>query len=146
MCVHAVQIIRSPMHLLSKELGLLKAWCFKYLLLQDRNSPLKNMGYFPSQLLMNCICKTKVTVCAEVLRPEICEDVSVKLAKKSNMYKKHYDLHAKDLQPLGNNANVTFTTMYRKSGSRDKFLRQWLKRLVRIWLRTKQVILSGEIE
>lgn len=76
-------------------------------LLQYRNSPLKFVGYSPSQLLMGRICKTKIPISADLLKPKLCENVQQKLKDKHEMYQKQYNKTARDLKPLKKQNVVT---------------------------------------
>ncbi|VEN53148.1 unnamed protein product [Callosobruchus maculatus] len=76
-------------------------------LLQYRNSPLKHIGYSPSQLLMSRICKTKIPISSDLLKPKLCENVQDKLKNRHNVYNKYYNRSARDLQPLEANTDVT---------------------------------------
>lgn len=67
----------------------------EYALLQYRNSPLKNMGYSPSQLLMSRICKTKVPISSSLLKPKVCENVYNKLKNKQELSKKYFNKNAR---------------------------------------------------
>ncbi|KAK9679874.1 Integrase zinc binding domain [Popillia japonica] len=69
-------------------------------LLQYRNSPLKHIGYSPSQLLMSRICKPKVPVLSDLLSPESCSNVQEKLKLRQHINKTYFDKSARDLKPL----------------------------------------------
>lgn len=75
--------------------------------MQYRNSPLKYIGYSPSQLLMSRTCKTKIPIVSNLLKPQLCMKVSEKLNKRQGEYKKYYNRNAKNLPPLQPNDNVT---------------------------------------
>lgn len=79
----------------------------EYALLQYRNSPLKNMGYSPSQLLMSRICKTKIPIISNLLEPRLCEDVARKLENKQTISRKYFNRNSKDLLPLKPNSDIT---------------------------------------
>ena len=62
-------------------------------LLEYRNTPLPNIGYSPSQLLLNRMVKAKLPIAVENLLPKIVENEHVKdiLKEKCEKIKKHYD-------------------------------------------------------
>lgn len=72
-----------------------------------RNSPLKHMGYSPSQLLNSRICKTKVPVFQHMLQPVLCENVKEKMKVKRDLNQKYFDKNAKILKPLEEGTSVT---------------------------------------
>ncbi|XP_074031655.1 uncharacterized protein [Leptinotarsa decemlineata] len=76
-------------------------------LLQYRNSPLKFVGYSPSQLLMSKICKTKIPICAELLKPRLCENIKEKFLIKRQTYTDQYNKNSRDLRPLYRGSDVT---------------------------------------
>lgn len=76
-------------------------------LLDYRNSPLKHMNYTPSQLLMSRMCKTKLPISADLLKPTLCENVNERFKLKQEYHKKGYNKAAKDLQPFEPNTDVT---------------------------------------
>ncbi|KAJ8874272.1 hypothetical protein PR048_025115 [Dryococelus australis] len=44
-------------------------WYFENMLLEHINTPLKHIGYLPSQLLMSRVCKTKLHTRRDILQP-----------------------------------------------------------------------------
>lgn len=76
-------------------------------LLNYRNTPLKGMGYSPSELLNSRLCKTKVPTSVEVLYPKLCENVVKRMQEKRESNEKHYNRNAKILRPLKSNSDVT---------------------------------------
>lgn len=76
-------------------------------LMQYRNSPLKYIGYSPAQILMSRICKTKVPISVDLLKPVLCENVKDKLAMRQSQNTKRYNQNTKNLVELRPNENVT---------------------------------------
>lgn len=76
-------------------------------LMQYRSSPLKHMGYSPSQLLMSRICKTKVRINPDLLFSKMCENVGDKLVNKQSVYSKYYNRQAKELKSLEPKTDIT---------------------------------------
>lgn len=75
-------------------------------LLQYRNTPLKTINYSPSQLLMSRICKTKLPISAELLKPTLCTGVYNKQKIRQVNNKNYFNKHTKDLKELSPGQNV----------------------------------------
>ncbi|XP_054289748.1 uncharacterized protein K02A2.6-like [Macrosteles quadrilineatus] len=69
-------------------------------LLELRNTPLKEIGKSPAQLLMSRRTKSFVPTCEDLLRPNVPVKVIEKWDKKKDAYKTYFDKGAKDLAPL----------------------------------------------
>lgn len=93
-------------------------------LLQYRNSPLKHIGYSPSQLLMSRICKTKIPICSDLLKPQLCQNVHDKLKNRHNIYNKYYNKSVKNLEPLNPGNDVTVYDHVQKKWNTGKVISQ----------------------
>lgn len=114
-------VLRSPNYprsngLAEKAVGIAKKLLKKSLeegkeifeaLIQYRNSPLKFLNYSPSQLLMSRICKTKLPVSADLLKPSLCENVKERLELRQGRNKNYFNKNATDLKPLDPDQNVS---------------------------------------
>ncbi|KAB0799250.1 hypothetical protein PPYR_07130 [Photinus pyralis] len=76
-------------------------------LIQYRNSPLKYLDYSPAQLLMSRICRTKLPISADLLKPTLCKGVREKLQLRLANNEKYYNKTATDLKTLKPDQNVT---------------------------------------
>lgn len=89
-------------------------------LLEYRNSPLKNVGFSPSELFMNRLCKTKIPVSAELLKPKLHPDIQKRLQAKQNIAKHYFNRHARDLSPLNAENNVVVYDHIKKTWQSGK--------------------------
>lgn len=93
-------------------------------LLNYRNSPLKHMGYSPSQLLNSRICKTKVPIVTDLLQPQICKNTLERIETKRDKSKHYYDKNAKKLDPLQSEQNVSVYNHLKKTWESGKIVNQ----------------------
>lgn len=81
---------------------------FRMALLELRNMPVKHLGYSPSQLMFQRICKTTIPVSKELLKPSLNEDVQNRLLARQQIQKRNFDKSAKDLRNLDNGEKVIY--------------------------------------
>lgn len=48
---------------------------FQLVLLEHRNSPISNLPFAPSQVIFNRLCRSKITISNELLKPKIINNV-----------------------------------------------------------------------
>lgn len=93
-------------------------------LLQYRNSPLKYLNYSPSQLFLNRICKTKLPICADLLKPALCQNVKERLLQRQTINKNYFNKTATDLKPLKDDQNVVIYNHVDKYWEPGKIVQQ----------------------
>ncbi len=91
------------------------------LLMEHRNTPLTNMPYSPSQLLLNKLIKTKIPISVENLKPLILDSniIQNKLENKQLTQKRFYDRNAKDLPKLNKGDNIQKGTTWDRGKVED---------------------------
>lgn len=93
-------------------------------LLQYRNTPLKFINYSPAQLLMSRICKTKIPISADLLKPTLCNNVSDKLKYRLDRNESYFNKNAKALPDIDPGQNVTVFNHITKSWEPGQIVRK----------------------
>lgn len=91
--------------LAEKSVGIAKQWLKKSCDLQEalmdyRNTPLSGTQYTPAQLLYSRMCRTKVPVVRQSLKPKLVENVAEMLYQEKMKQKHFYDGGSKSLKDL----------------------------------------------
>lgn len=81
---------------------------FSLALLNYRTTPLAQLDYSPSELLMSRSLRTTLPCTKETLKPRLLKNVEKKIIEVKNKTKKYYDKSSKVRQPFNVGSNVVF--------------------------------------
>jgi len=76
--------------------------------MEYRNTPISGTNIAPAQLLLSRICKTKLPIKDELLKPKIIKNFDKILKEKNETKKYYYDKNSKDRELDINNKNIVF--------------------------------------